>query len=275
MKIGHYLRLLEDGRDDLFFQSFYNPSFMNFNIETENNEFILYLSELLLTWNQQNLDIRQQVANTGLRNDIQNAMLKAYEMYRDSLFPQAIHNQRQVVPNQNNINDIKWEVYKDVIFAATQGQFLLITADEVSEYKRGRVFCEGTIRDRSDIPICRNDAKTSFEQLGLDKSTIMSWLLVLSEAITNTIKHGEGGKMALIDYQENSEIRFVVEDKGPGFPLEDLPKQTLQAGYSTKRSMGQGFTLMMKMAKQVVLSTSPKGSTIILVFDSGKKQETI
>jgi hypothetical protein len=35
--------------------------------------------------------------------------------------------------------------------------------------------------------------------------------------------------------------------------------------------MGQGFTLMMKMTKQVVLYTSPIGSTLILLFDSAKE----
>jgi anti-sigma regulatory factor (Ser/Thr protein kinase) len=99
----------------------------------------------------------------------------------------------------------------------------------------------------------------------------MSWILVLSEAITNTIKHAELGKMTLVESVEEEEIRFVIEDNGPGFPLKDLPKNTLLAGCSTKKSMGQGFTLMMKIAKQVILYTSPRGSTIILTFDSTKE----
>jgi hypothetical protein len=37
--------------------------------------------------------------------------------------------------------------------------------------------------------------------------------------------------------------------------------------------MGQGFTLMMKMTKQVILYTSSEGSTIILRFDSSKEKE--
>ena len=270
MKISQYLQVYKEEQDDMFIQSFFNPSFINFKEESEHKEFILYLSELMLTWNSQNVDIRSKVKETGFRHDIQNAMLKAYEMYKQELFSQTTSTQNQVVSKKNNSDDIKWTVYRDVISAATQGQFLLITEEEVSRYKTGHVFCEGSIKERSDIPLCRNNAKEGFEQRGYDKTTVMSWLLVLSEAITNTIKHGEGGKMTLVEDVENREIRFVIEDNGPGFTLEDLPKQTLQAGYSTKRSMGQGFTLMMKIAKQVLLYTSSKGSTVILLFDTAK-----
>jgi anti-sigma regulatory factor (Ser/Thr protein kinase) len=270
MKICQYLQYNEE--DYLFFKSFTNHTFEVYNEETQQKEFILYLSELMLKWSQQNLDIQQQVKKTELRHDIQNAMLKAYEMYKLELFTTPVDKDTNVSHNEANPDDIKWSVYRDVISAATQGQFLLISKEEVTEYKSGHVFCEGMIKDRSDIPLCRNHAKDSIENLGFNKTKIMSWLLVLSEAITNTIKHGEGGKMTLIEDVEKHEVRFVIEDKGPGFSLENLPKQTLQAGYSTKRSMGQGFTLMMKMTKQVLLYTSSKGSTIILIFDSSEEK---
>jgi anti-sigma regulatory factor (Ser/Thr protein kinase) len=161
----------------------------------------------------------------------------------------------------------KWTVYRDVIFAATQGKFLLITEREVSQYKVGTLLCEGIINERSDIPIRRNQVKEALEHKVTNKAKLMSLLLVLSEAITNTIKHAEEGAMTVLEDKEKNEIRFIIEDKGPGFPLKDLPKTTLLAGYSTKRSMGQGFTLMMKMTKQVALHTSPMGATIILLFN--------
>ncbi|MCM3443388.1 ATP-binding protein [Metabacillus halosaccharovorans] len=262
-KLAHYLSTDKDV-DSLFYRSLSTITFLHSEME---DELYLRLSEQMLDWFEQKKDIQLEIKSLKIRQDIQNAMLKAYEIYKQDLFFQpVIENASTETTNENS----KWEVYRDVIYAATQGQFLLITKEEINQYRNGTVLCEGTIKERTDIPVCRNLAKESLEQYGYDKSKLMSWLLVLSEGITNTIKHAEEGKMAVIDDKEKNEIRFVIEDKGPGFPLDDLPKTTLLAGYSTKKSMGQGFTLMMKMTKQVLLHTTSKGSTIILIFDKNK-----
>jgi anti-sigma regulatory factor (Ser/Thr protein kinase) len=267
-KLSQYLGLNKDEEDSLFYLSLSKLSVTNPKKEDQ-REFILYLSELMLKWSEQKLDIPYQIKRLDVRPDIQNAMLKAYDIYKNDLFstPHTAEEQKLTASS----NDEKWKVYRDVIFAATQEKFLLITEEEVNQYKEGIVLCEGRIKERSDIPACRNLAKERLESEGFSHSTIMSWLLVLSEAITNAIKHAEEGKMTIIKDEQNHEIRFIIEDKGPGFDLDDLPKKTLLAGYSTKKSLGQGFTLMMKMAKRVLLFTSSKGSTIILNFDISKE----
>ncbi|WP_209121571.1 ATP-binding protein [Alkalihalobacillus sp. BA299] len=270
-KISQYLDLNVEEGDKLFYQSLRTFSLLNSNTN-QSNELILQLSEQLLEWHEQKQDIPQKIKGLAVRNDIQNAMLKAYDMHKQDIFSNSLPqlNQEDVVSFAQEDNS-EWEVYRDVIFAATQGQFLLISQDEIKDYQIGNVICEGTIKERSDIPIRRNEAKESLERLGISKAKSMSWLLVLSEAITNTIKHAEEGKMTVVEDLKKSEIRFVIEDKGPGFPLKDLPKTTLLAGYSSKKSLGQGFTLMMKMAKQVLLYTSSSGSILILSFDLNKE----
>jgi anti-sigma regulatory factor (Ser/Thr protein kinase) len=271
-KIAQYLRGNKEGNDQLFYLSLSKKQSFP-PVYNSESEMILYLSEQMLKWNQYRLDIPKQIMELEISNNIQNALLKAYEMNKKDLFSASSSDLKEDPKDSSSITRDDWKIYRDVIFAATQGRFLLIEDDELTENTNGKVFCEGTIQERSDIPVCRNQAKEGLEALGLNKSKIMNCLLVLSEAITNTIKHAEEGKMTLIESEINHEIRFIIEDNGPGFPLEDLPKATLLAGYSTKKSMGQGFTLMMKMTKQILLCTSPKGSTIILVFDSMKEKE--
>ncbi|WP_180954899.1 ATP-binding protein [Bacillus sp. V3-13] len=251
-------------------------SLASFNLkysENKNNQtgFILELSQKMLNWHQQQLDIPQQIINLDIKNDLQNAMLKAFEIHKKDLFISTPQQTDQVVSFREQENN-EWEVYRDVIYAATQGQFLLISDEEVKKYTEGNVLLNAEIKNRADIPISRNQAKETLEREGFTKSKIMGWILVLSEAITNTIKHAEEGKLTIIEDEKSNEVRFVIEDKGPGFSLKELPKNTLLAGYSTKKSMGQGFTLMMKMAKQVLLFTSSHGSTIILIFDSSKEK---
>jgi anti-sigma regulatory factor (Ser/Thr protein kinase) len=235
---------------------------------SEEYELFLYLSELMLKWAEEDVDIREKIMRMDIKTEIQNGMLKAYEMFKEDLFSVKKADSDPKPPEWE-----RWKVYRDVILASTQGKFLLISERELKGFKKGRVFCEGTIQQLADIPACRHRAKDSLEAMGYSESTIMGWLLVLSEAITNTIKHGEEGRMTLVEDEDQNEIRFIVEDKGPGFSLKELPKTTLLAGYSTKKSMGQGFTLMMKMSKQVSLYTTSEGSTIILSFNRGEPSE--
>ncbi|KAB8127451.1 sensor histidine kinase [Gracilibacillus oryzae] len=158
-----------------------------------------------------------------------------------------------------------WKVYRDVLFSATQGKLLLISSDKVDQYKKGEHLCTAFLMDKHDIAYARNKAKKAFEEILTDGDKIMSYQLIISEAVTNVIKHANNGKMNI--YQTEDEVYVVIEDNGPGFLLSEIPKATLLAGFSTKSSLGQGFTLMMKMAKQLLLETSSNGSTLILVLD--------
>lgn len=271
-KFGQYLGNKSSEEDKLFYHSLSKRSFLHANHENQ-TEYLLYLSELMLQWHKEQLNMMENIKALKINDHIKNAMLKAYEIHKKELFTVQVPNVQPGTAVSSQPDHSQWEIYRDVMFAATQGQFLLISEEEVSKYKQGIMLCEGTIKERSDIPLCRNLAKECLEQKEFNKAKVMGWLLVLSEAITNTIKHAEEGRMILIHNSEKNELIFVIKDKGPGFDLKDLPKKTLLAGYSTKKSMGQGFTLMMKMSKKILLSTSPKGSTIILTFNTMNEKE--
>ncbi|WP_413359235.1 ATP-binding protein [Robertmurraya sp. 2P01SA] len=266
-KIGEYLGMDTKESEMLYDWStkIKASSFSNYQNQME---FILYLSEQMLDWNNQQEDITEKVKSLDIDINIQNAMLKAYEIHKQELFSAASSPTcKPKIDSDSHLEQDRWTIYREVMFAATQGQFLLINEEEMNHYRVGNILCEGTIKKSSDIPLCRNLVQELLEKIGLPKSKVMSSLLVLSEAMTNTIKHAEEGKMTLIVDQQKNEMCFVIEDRGPGFSLKDLPKKVLLEGYSTKRSMGQGFTIMRKMAKQILLCTTPRGSTIILIFD--------
>ncbi|MFB1100489.1 ATP-binding protein [Terribacillus sp. JSM ZJ617] len=161
-----------------------------------------------------------------------------------------------------------WQIYRDVIYAATQGKFLLIPKSDVARYRSEKLLCEVNIMERQDLPKARDIAKEAFIKKGLKSSKISSYNLIISEAVTNILKHAEYGKMMIFQNEDNFNV--IIEDKGPGFPMSLLPKTTLMSGFSTKESLGQGFTLMMKLANQVILETSEQGSTLILALEVGK-----
>jgi anti-sigma regulatory factor (Ser/Thr protein kinase) len=269
-KLAQYIGISSRDADRLFYDSLRTKTFKDGS--GDEAEYVLYLSELLLEWGNSGNDIVPKINALNENTTIVNAMLKAYDIHKDELFGGLAHPDRRKT-FEAGIDDEKWEIYRDVIYTATQRKFLLIKEADIEPFREGQILCKAEIHTRSDIPKCRDLVKKAFEVMGISKSVAMSWLLAVSEAVTNVIKHAETGEMALIKDELGGELRLIVKDKGPGFALKELPKATLLSGYSTKKSLGQGFTLMMKIAKKILLCTSPRGSTLILIFQLGEGEK--
>ncbi|UHA60845.1 hypothetical protein KDJ21_003835 [Metabacillus litoralis] len=65
-------------------------------------------------------------------------------------------------------------------------------------------------------------------------------------------------------YKKENILRIVVKDTGSGMRIDDIPKATLLSGYSSKISLGHGFSLMLKLMDQIKLATSSEGTTIVM-----------
>jgi anti-sigma regulatory factor (Ser/Thr protein kinase) len=269
--------------DELFYLAFSRLTFENERMSVVGRELPIHLAGLLYSWVQNKEEIAERMKELNLSLDLESCLIETYEEFKEQLKSEMpafvpLSNEEEVVvkkiePKEGEVEELteltEWKIYRDVMYAVTQKKFLLISKDEIPQYMKGRILCEGEIKERSDIPKCRNLAQKALQELSLNGVNVMGWILLISEAITNILKHAEEGRMLLVE--DSGAIRVIVEDKGPGFSLKDLPNMTLMAGYSTKKSLGQGFTLMMKMAKQVLLYTSPKGSTIVLILN--KKED--
>jgi anti-sigma regulatory factor (Ser/Thr protein kinase) len=260
--------------DLLFYHSFTKKSFeIPSNVVDE--EFPLYLANLLLKWIQDGEEVRDKVKELNLSPDFESCLNETFQEFKEEIisettFPFTVRDEavEEAVIETSELKE--WQIYRDVMYAVTQKKFLLISKNEIPKYIDGPIICEGIIKERSDIPKCRKLAHQALQKLGFETTNVMSWLLMITEAITNVLKHAEEGKMLLVDC--DGVIRVVIEDKGPGFSLKDLPNTTLMAGYSTKKSLGQGFTLMLKMTEQILLYTSSKGSTIILTLNKKERE---
>ncbi|MGZ0052243.1 ATP-binding protein [Brevibacillus gelatini] len=255
--------------------------YLPFSVETfvENQadeaKYLLRLANDMVSWIMDNDDVYLRVREMRLPAKYHESFLKVYEEGKKNI--SAIFHPEDLNHCVNSTVERKiWEVYRDVIYAVTQGKFLLVTKDELEKYKEGTVLCEASVKVRSDIPKAREIAKGCLLQTEFNHMQVTSLLLVISEAITNVLKHAEEGKMTIV--QNERHVHVIVEDRGPGFDLKLLPNATLMAGYSTKKSLGQGFTLMLKMADQVLLNTSSEGSCVVLVFDyveGGNRNENL
>ncbi|RAK23528.1 anti-sigma regulatory factor (Ser/Thr protein kinase) [Anoxybacillus vitaminiphilus] len=264
-KTAIYLHFNEEKATHVFYYSLTKESFDEKNSH-DIKHFLNFISEKILLWFENNQNINENLKTLNLDIDLHNAAIKAFATFQSQ--QTEIHAQvsDEMLDHLKEMQKREWEIYRDVIYAASKQKVKLILPNEVERYKQNSILLEYDIEERVHIPQCRNKVKSILESMNFPASTITSWLLVISEAITNSIKHAEKGKLILLYDNNNKEVIAIVEDKGPGINLKDLPNAVFVEGYSTKKSLGQGFTIMLKIASKIILSTSKFGTTLILVL---------
>lgn len=156
-----------------------------------------------------------------------------------------------------------FKVYKDVMYAVSQGKFILLDQDEINEYiDREIIIGEQIIDKPEDVGLCRNLIGSILNRYSMDHKEIRKILLAISEGATNVIKHGKSGKLTI--YIKDGFIKMILSDKGDGMPFDKIPYMVFFGGFSTKISLGFGFSLMYQFADKLLLNTTNTGTTIIL-----------
>jgi putative nucleotidyltransferase with HDIG domain len=153
------------------------------------------------------------------------------------------------------------KLYRDVIYSATQGKLLLEDSLNNSDLT-GMVLFESIISEPKHISQIRMEVQTLLRKENFRTKDIFPILVCLSEVTTNVLKHANDGYMKLC--MDGNLIKIYVKDTGDGIKLEDLPKSTLLAGYSSRKSLGQGFNILLKFMDRVILNTSSAGTSIVL-----------
>lgn len=112
---------------------------------------------------------------------------------------------------------------------------------------------------------------TAGRLLAFSDDRIRDMMTAANEAATNAIKHGGGGTATVHVIgaeketgEHGASILVYISDKGGGISLEQLPRATLERGYSSADTLGHGFFLMLKTVDRVYLLTGPNGTTVVL-----------
>lgn len=186
----------------------------------------------------------------------------------------ALYQKRE----SERIEKVRKRLLSDVLFSVTNGRIRFCDHPEID--REWPSLCDPEpIENEMDIPRLRAMARNLAAECGMDADRARDFELCASEAATNALVHGKGG-YAVLDCR-NDRLRIRVCDRGRGIDPEDLPKATLQAGWSKhcsaeglpeldgfgkvkRMSAGLGFTLINKMADQIFLSTGREGTTIII-----------
>jgi anti-sigma regulatory factor (Ser/Thr protein kinase) len=162
-----------------------------------------------------------------------------------------------------------FQIYRDVIYAVTQGKVFLVTEEEFYRqfYNELLVFTL-KLEQKQDITRCRREVDIFLQEhcswwVGPRRKQV---LLSLSEALTNVIKHAGRGEISIALKEDR--VIFYVLDQGAGMDLEKLPYMVFINGYTTKKSLGSGFLLMHYYIDRLIICTTDKGTYLALEANS-------
>lgn len=173
---------------------------------------------------------------------------------------------------ERELQEQQMQFYKQTVTAATNGKLAICELEEI--YQRGGDLIEEyVIRNSSDISRVRHQVKDAVIEHGMEKSRAENFALCVGEAATNALKHAGGGDIALLSRDDLAVVR--VSDHGPGMDALILPRVILEKGYSTGRSLGMGYALILTLADEICLNTSPEGTTVAIEMAYQKRPETL
>lgn len=159
--------------------------------------------------------------------------------------------------------------YQETIRSATQGRLNLVSYEELDKFKDSAAR-SAEIRCPENITQVRHKISEFFNTQGLGDERLALFLIGVGEAMANAVKHaGEGTVYAGV---EPDCMWVMVSDKGPGIGALTLPKATLRRGFSSKVSMGMGYSIMLEVCDSIWLSTGSEGTTVVLVLDTKAPQ---
>lgn len=154
----------------------------------------------------------------------------------------------------------KKHFYRDVIRSVTNDKLRLVDRSEIPN--EGTTRMEGALETPEEDRAARKAVRTVATKAGMSQEDVQQLTLAVGEATTNTVRHATGGRFTI--YTTDDRVIVRVADSGPGISTENLPATLLQAGFSTKISLGMGYTLMLQLVDRVFLTTGPEGTVIQL-----------
>ncbi|MCE5314822.1 MAG: response regulator [Armatimonadota bacterium] len=150
--------------------------------------------------------------------------------------------------------------YQRTIFAVTDGKLSLVSSDEIE----AMMSCgeELPLASPDDLAALRGRVAEMAEEASMPEDRIDCLVTAVGEAATNAIKHADGGKACV--WVNDEFVRVGIMDHGSGMDALLLPNATLKAGFSTKPSMGLGYSVILNSVDRVFLATDEHGTCVVM-----------
>lgn len=156
----------------------------------------------------------------------------------------------------------KRQFYRDTIYSVTNGKLTIGDRSDVAPFIDDAVL-ELELKDASDLLIIRHQVESFCRDKGLKGERLGRFIIAVGEAMTNATKHSGSGTV-YAGYRDDC-VWVAVSDNGKGIESLVLPKAVLQKGFSTKASLGLGYSIMLEYSDEIILFTGPSGTTVVLI----------
>ncbi len=148
-----------------------------------------------------------------------------------------------------------------VVLAVTEGALHLVEPDQIPEI--GAIDLDLSLEIEASYQAIRERLRELGSQIQFSDEQTEDLILAAGEAVTNAIKHAQNGRCQICVTEQEVVVR--VSDQGEGIHPDALPETLFQAGFSTKVSLGLGYTLLLKLVDEMWLATGPAGTVLQLV----------
>ncbi|BDI33518.1 hypothetical protein CCAX7_55690 [Capsulimonas corticalis] len=154
------------------------------------------------------------------------------------------------------------EFMRDVLASVTNGKLHLCFSD--ADLPGPCPDCTGvTLTPTEGLRALRLTADEAAGAQGFSDDRRHDLVTAVSEAGMNAIVHAGGG-VACVRTLPDHIVQVWIVDEGAGISVENLPRATLEKGYTTAGTLGHGMKMMLRSTDRVYLLTSPTGTTVVL-----------
>ena len=154
----------------------------------------------------------------------------------------------------------KKRFYSEVIRLVTRGKLCLADYEDVPV--EGSVLLESGLGDAASYRGLRLRLQEVARESGMGRDHAHDLMLAAAEAATNAVKHAGRARAEVRRTPDSIIVR--ISDQGGGIKPESLPASIQMPGFSTKISLGMGYTIMLRLADKVWLATGPRGTLVQL-----------
>lgn len=166
----------------------------------------------------------------------------------------------------------QWGILRDILASVTEGRLTLCSTVDELPPPLPLLHAAIPLEPRGAIRDLRACVESGAKDARLPDNRWQDIVTAASEAAMNAVVHGVGGHSTITLDPEAGIVQIRITDRGTGIKFEDLPRATLERGYTTAGTLGHGFWIILETADRIYLSTDSSGTTILLEQERTRPQ---
>lgn len=183
-----------------------------------------------------------------------------------------ITEQKKAEEERMALEQHKRTFYRETIWSVTDGKLEICDAAAIDPYLLNANLVT-RVSSEKEVGDARQQVEELLNASGLEESRSSDFIAGVGESITNAIKHAPEG-LVYAGHQED-EVWVAVVDNGPGMESLILPQAILRRGFSTKPSMGLGYSIMLSVSDHILLKTDTSGTSVVLIKKKREPKEAL